>query len=44
LLSPGSIGFKIETVRVVLIFFQPCFGQVLPELIAIGWHGIFNSS
>ena len=23
---------------------KPCFGQVFPELIAIGWHEIFNSS
>ena len=41
---PACIGFKIEIVIVLLLFLIPLFGQTYPELIATGWHEIFNSS
>ena len=34
---------KIEIVIILFAFFDPYFGQTNPELIATGWHEIFNS-
>ena len=33
---PKSIGFKIEIIITLLLFLNPCLGQVYPELIATG--------
>ena len=40
---PGSIGFNIDTVMVLLLTLGPALGHTKPELIATGWQTIFNA-